>query len=464
MPTGRGVVSLLWNLVVDRLLNVTNDLGFSTFCYADDIVIIAQGKFAHTVREIMQNALNVVAKWAVKEGLNISPHKTAMVPFTNRRKIEGLGPLKLHGKDIKLLDEIKYLGVTLDSRLTWNQRLQKTIRKTQTTFAVVRRTCGKKWGLRPSMVHWLYTRVIRPSILYGVLVWWPKVIQKTTKTQLGRIQRMACLAITGAMKSTPTAAMEVLLNLTPLNLLIMAEARMALYRLLMFKQPADLKTETGLLSIWKNVSDPILDMRSDHTIPVYNYSKTFNVIIDLDYWRNKDPELPKDALFWFTDGSRSDLGTGSGIYGLKPNKSYSFSLGKFASVFQTEIYAILWCAYENIRRAYKNKRILIFSDSQAALSGPKVNSRLVEECQEALSLLATINEVTLVCVPGHHGILGNEMADKVARQASAMSLLGPEPALGIPKCLAREAIKSWTEYQHSNTWKLVQVADMASFL
>ena len=107
---------------------------------------------------------------------------------------------------------------------------------TQTTFALVRSTCGKKWGLRPNMVHCLYTRVIRPSILYGALVWWPKVIQKTTKTQLGRIQRMACLAITGAMKSTPTAAMEVLLNLTPLNLLIMAEARMALYRLLMLKQ------------------------------------------------------------------------------------------------------------------------------------------------------------------------------------------------------------------------------------
>jgi hypothetical protein len=31
---------LLWNLVVDRLLAVTNDLGFSIFGYADDIVII----------------------------------------------------------------------------------------------------------------------------------------------------------------------------------------------------------------------------------------------------------------------------------------------------------------------------------------------------------------------------------------------------------------------------------------
>jgi hypothetical protein len=33
------------------------------------------------------------------------------------------------------------------------------------------------------------------------------------------------------------------------------------------------------------------------------------------------------------------------------------------------------------------------------------------------------------------------------------SLFGPEPALGIPKCLAREAIKNWTENQHYNAWK-----------
>jgi hypothetical protein len=167
-PQGGVLSPVLWNLVVYRHLSG----------YADGFVIIIQGRFAHTVREIMQNALNVVAKWVVEESLNISPHKTAMVPFTNRRKIEGLGPLKLHGKYLKVLDEVKYLGVILDSSLTWNQHLQKTIRKTQTTFALVRRTCGKKWGLRPSMVHCLYTRVIRPSILYGALVWWPKVIQK----------------------------------------------------------------------------------------------------------------------------------------------------------------------------------------------------------------------------------------------------------------------------------------------
>jgi hypothetical protein len=160
-----------------------------------------------------------------------------------------------------------------------------------------------------------------------------QVQAKTTKMQLGRIQRMACLAITGAMKSTPTAAMEVLLNLTLLDLLKMEEARLALYRLHISKQPTNFKSEVGMLSIWKIVSDPILDMRSDHTIPVYHYSKTFKVIIDQDYWRIKDPEFPKHALIWYTDGSRADSGTGSGICGLRPNCSLSFPLGKLATVF-----------------------------------------------------------------------------------------------------------------------------------
>jgi ribonuclease HI len=83
-----------------------------------------------------------------------------------------------------------------------------------------------------------------------------------------------------------------------------------------------------------------------------------------------------------------------------------------------DLYAILQCTYVNIIRAYRNKRILILSDSQAtlrALSGPKVMSVLVAECLNTLSALAGMNQVTLARVLGHSGILGNEEADKLAR-------------------------------------------------
>ena len=61
---------------------------------------------------------------------------------------------------------------------------------------------------------------------------------------------------------------------------------MTLYRLHILMQPADSTIAAGMLSIWKNMRDHTLDMWSDHTIPVYNFSKIYKVIIDVDYWRN----------------------------------------------------------------------------------------------------------------------------------------------------------------------------------
>ena len=63
-------------------------------------------------------------------------------------------------------------------------------------------------------------------------------------------------------------------------------------------------------------------------------------------------------------------------------------------------------------------RILIFSDSQAALKalgGPEVTSGLVAECLNALSALASLNRVTLAWVPGHRGISSNEEVDRIVQ-------------------------------------------------
>ncbi len=45
--------------------------------------------------------------------------------------------------------------------------------------------------------------------------------------------------------------------------------------------------------------------------------------------------------------------------------------------------------------------------------------------------LAERNLVSLIWVPGHTDVQGNEIADELARKGSATSFVGPEPALPI---------------------------------
>ena len=49
--------------------------------------------------------------------------------------------------------------------------------------------------------------------------------------RLSRVQRLACLRITGTMRTTPTSAMEALTCLPPVELLDQSEVRLAAHRL-----------------------------------------------------------------------------------------------------------------------------------------------------------------------------------------------------------------------------------------
>lgn len=65
---------------------------------------------------------------------------------------------------------------------------------------------------------------------YEAVVWWVKTEQTGAKTILTKAMTLVSLCITGAIITTPTAAM-VQARLSPIDLLIMTEARKAAYRL-----------------------------------------------------------------------------------------------------------------------------------------------------------------------------------------------------------------------------------------
>ncbi|XP_050521071.1 uncharacterized protein LOC126894245 isoform X2 [Daktulosphaira vitifoliae] len=109
---------------------------------------------------------------------------------------------------------------------------------------------------------------------------------------------------------------------------------------------------------------------------------------------------------------------------------------------------------------YKNRKITILSDSQAALKAlcnDQVNSKLVLECRETLESLSRFNKVTLAWVPGHNGVTGNENADFLARKGAENTYVGPEPVVGLTEQSLKALPKNWCRDLHRKIWKYLVV-------
>ena len=137
-------------------------------------------------------------------GFTLSNQKSAVVIFSRHRIVKE-HTICLNRCTIPWVFSIKYLGVYLDQKLSWDEHINYLANKAEKGLNVLRAVVSRSWGSDPktSLIFYKsFTRSILDvgSIFYGSA-------SNTRLKKLDRIQYKALRLVTGAFRSSPIQAL-----------------------------------------------------------------------------------------------------------------------------------------------------------------------------------------------------------------------------------------------------------------
>jgi ribonuclease HI len=457
LPQGSVLSPLLYSLYTSDL-----DTSVNCFCkilqYADDIALYSSSKDFSESSHALNSALYYLNTWLSDHGLSLSAEKSNAVIFSRKRHVPDLN-IHIDDEPVMIKDEVKFLGIILDSRLSGVSHLNYVCQKAEKNINVMRALSGVRWGSHPYSQKLLYNAIVRSHFDYGSFVLEP--CSKLALAKLDRIQARCLRIITGAMKSSPTNALQVECMDPPYSLRRQFLADRFFFKSIQVASHPLLPILESLQRLvvsspfWSHKVSPLLvnsyKKFLDHPVRVFqNYKNPLfeisydslifqpTVVFNLGISKNQMGadnifnkvigEKWSDYLTIFTDASKlSDEGpVGSAVWIPRYKIILHFKLPPGNSVFSGEAIAILE-AVTYVHSHHLNKS-LILTDSLSCLQDlvkrpfhAKENFPVTLQIKEQLHKCHIDNiDVVLAWIPGHSGIKGNETVDLYAKEATTL--------------------------------------------
>ena len=137
--------------------------------FADDTNQYIANKSRTGLYKNANSELKKVAYWVAHNKLTINNEKTEFIEFS-KSKINSRNELMLliNGKPIRRVDECKFLGVFIDSSITWRSHIHKIITKISQTIGIIGRA---RSFMNATQLALLYNTMVLPHLQYCIINW-----------------------------------------------------------------------------------------------------------------------------------------------------------------------------------------------------------------------------------------------------------------------------------------------------
>ena len=179
VPQGTVLDPLMFLLYINNIgLQITPELGL----FADDSVLYGVVNNISSV-EVLQSDLNKLVVWSEKRQMAFNASKCFLLRVTRSRDNVVNYTYTMMGQPITSVTQHKYLGVELESKLTWKEHISAITGKANSSLGSLTRNL---YNYPEQIKTQAYYSLVRPHLEYACSVWDPhtqKNIQSIEKVQ-----------------------------------------------------------------------------------------------------------------------------------------------------------------------------------------------------------------------------------------------------------------------------------------
>ena len=183
LPQDSSLSCLLWDAYILDLPDEISTGKLSLF--ADDTSAwVVRSTFQECIT-VIQGIATKIERYCSRLWIKINPSKTVVLPFGNKRWNPSEISVTICGSDVAATPQGRFLGVLIDSKLTFTDHAQTTTKKYLRRCRLLASLSGRTWGADDRTLRLTRKSLLEPIAKYACCAWVPH----TSDTTLQKLER-----------------------------------------------------------------------------------------------------------------------------------------------------------------------------------------------------------------------------------------------------------------------------------